>query len=264
MNNTLLTLTFCSGILLLIAAAPVQTVSAAPPYAVFGNDIPLSGTAPGNDFIYLFLTGPNLPADGISLVGGTPVVTGNAASFTRVEVSTDGSWSYTWNSGSVGRVLDQGTYVIYAIQEPRSLPDLDDAVYAELPVVFGPPVVTVTATVATPATTGSLRVDSTPLMSAVNLDGHPAGFTPIEISDVPPGTHTLAITRVGYVAYLTNITIAAGERREVFAVLRTLNATSSNPATVPPATTSPGRLATPTLVSLGAVALAVLGFRHRS
>ncbi len=155
--------------------------AAAPIYTVIGEDLPLRGTAPGSDFIYLFLTGPNLPAEGISLAGGTPVTTGVPGSFTRVEVMTDGTWAYTWRTGSIGRVLDQGTYTIFSGLEPRSRSDLDDSVFTTQTVIFGAPVETVTATVAESG--GSLTVDSTPGMSIVTLDGHTAGITPDDIRD---------------------------------------------------------------------------------
>lgn len=246
---------------LLVVVSLIGSVGIAPIHTVFGEDIPLHGTAPGSDFIYLFLTGPNLPDGGISLAGATPVTTGVAASFTRVEVLTDGTWVYIWRTGSMGRILDPGTYTIYAVDEPLSRPDLDDAVYTPRAVIFGSPVETVTVTVT--ETGGSLAVDSSPGMSIVTLDGLSAGITPLVISGIPAGSHTLVITHEGYSAYRTDFVISAGERREISAVLQPLNATPSNPATPPPTTTSPGRLATPTLVPLGAVALAVLGFHYR-
>ena len=134
------------AILLLTPAAIPFASLAQPVYAVFGQDIPLGGTAPGSDTVYLFLTGPNLPSGGISLDGGTPVTTGDSSTFTRVEVQTDTTWTYTWRTGSMGRILDQGTYVVYIVQEPLARPDLDDSNYATQPVVFGGPVETVTIT----------------------------------------------------------------------------------------------------------------------
>ncbi|MDD1669040.1 MAG: hypothetical protein LUO97_04475 [Methanomicrobiales archaeon] len=130
-------------LLLLLAAIPLSC-AAAPIHAVFGEDIPLGGIAPGSDTVYLFLTGPNLPAGGISLAGGTPVTTGVPASFTRVEVQTDDSWRYTWQTGSTGRILDPGTYTLYAVNEPLSRRDLDDSSYSTRAIIFGAPVETVT------------------------------------------------------------------------------------------------------------------------
>jgi hypothetical protein len=249
------------GLSLLILVLLVAPSGAAPIYAVQGEDIPLSGTAPGLDFIYLFLTGPNLPDPGISLVGGTPVATGNPASFTRVEVSTDGTWAYTWRTGSLGRILDPGTYVIYIVEGPLGRPDLDDAVFATQVVVLGAPAETVTATL-TVMTTGSLAVDSSPGMSAVTMDGNPAGITPLVISDIPAGSHTLVISRRGYVDYRVSITISPGERREISAALQSLAPTPVT-TTGPPVATPPGRLAPLSLVAPGAAALAILILHRR-
>jgi hypothetical protein len=236
--------------------------AAAPIYAVFGEDIPLGGTAPGSAFIYLFLTGPNLPDGGISLAGGTPVKTGVPASFTRVEVQTDETWSYTWRTGSIGRILDRGTYTIYAVNEPLSRPDLDDAVFTTQAVTFGQPVETVTVTVTVTENDGSLTVDSSPGMSVVTLDGGTSGITPLVISGIPAGSHTLVVTHEGYLDYRTDFAISAGERREISAVLQALTPLSSPPALVP-TTTSPGRLAAPPMVAIGAVIISILAFHSR-
>jgi hypothetical protein len=249
----------CLFLLVVFAAYPL-CCSAAPIYAVQGEDIPLRGTAPGSALLYLFLTGPNLPVQGISLAGGTPVTTGVPASFTKVEVYTDGTWAYTWRTGSLGRILDAGTYTIYIVQEPRSWPDLDDAVYAVQPVVFGAPVETITVTL--PAPTGSLVVNSTPEGSVVVLDDRPEGTTPLEIFGIPAGSHTLVISREGYVDYRSNLTLYPGERKEISAVLRHL-AIPSPAVSIPPVTTSPGRLPLPASVALLAAGFAVLAYRNR-
>lgn len=247
-------------LILTLAVIPL-CCAAAPIYAVFGEDIPLRGTAPGSDFIYLFLTGPNLHDGGISLADGTPVTTGVPSSFTRVEVQTDDTWAYTWRTGSLGRILDPGTYTIYIVQEPRSRPDLDDAVFTTQAVIFGQPVETVRVTVA--ESSGSLAVDSSPGMSVVTLDGRNAGVTPLVLSGIPAGSHTLVVTHEGYSAFRTDFVVSAGERREIYAVLQPLNATPLNPQIVPPITASPGRLGTLSVVTIGAVIIGVLAFHHR-
>jgi len=246
--------------ILLLALIPL-CCAAAPINAILGEDIPLGGAAPGSDFIYLFLTGPNLPEEGISLAGGTPVTTGDTSSFTRVEVQTDDTWAYTWSTGSLGRTLDQGTYTIYAVNEPRSRPDLNGAGFTTQAVVFGSPVETVFVTIA--ENSGSLAIDSSPGMSIVTLDGRTAGVTPLVISGVPAGSHTLVVTHEGYSAFMTDFAISGGETREISAVLQPLTATPSIPATMPPTTPSPGRLATPSLGAIGAVIVGILSFHSR-
>ncbi len=106
------------------------------------------------------------------------MTTGVAASFTRVEVQTDDTWAYTWRTGSTGRILDQGTYTIYAVNEPLARPDLDDSTYITQAVTFGQPVETVTVTVTESGGIHHRRF--VPGMSVVTLDGSPAGITPIE------------------------------------------------------------------------------------
>jgi hypothetical protein len=178
--------------------------TAAPISAVFGGDIPLGGHATGTDVVYLYLTGPNLPQGGISLAGGTPVATGVPGSFTRVEVLTDGTWTYTWRTGSVGRVLDQGTYVIYIAEEPRARPDLDDTAYATQAIVFGAPVGTVT--IPLPGTTGSPppgTMQGGPLVTGMQppsgqapATGIPSPTSPGRLAPltlVPPGAVVLAV-----------------------------------------------------------------------
>jgi hypothetical protein len=246
-------------LLLLLAAFPL-CCSATPIYAIRGEDIPLRGTAPGSALLYLFLTGPNLPNQGISLAGGTPVETGAPASFTRVEVSTDGTWTYTWRTGSLGRILDPGTYTIYIVLEPRSRPDLDDAPYTTQAIVIGAPVETVTA--APTVVSSSLVVNSTPEGSVAMLDNHTAGITPIEILGIPAGSHTLVISREGYADYRADITLSPGERREITAGLQPL-ATPSPAGLIPPVTTSAGQLPLPTPVALIAAAFAIMILRRR-
>jgi hypothetical protein len=176
---------------------------------VQGEEIPLRGTATGSDVVYLSLTGPNLPSEGISLAGGT-VATGVPGSFTKVDVNTDGTWAYTWKTGSAGRVLDPGTYYVFITEEPLSRPDLDDTVFTEQPVIFGAPVETVTIarTVPTPP--------------------------------VPPGTMQGGPP-------VTGMQTPAEE----------------TPAAGTPASPTPEQVSLPAIVPCAAMALALLGSRHR-
>ena len=245
--------------LLLLAAIVPALCLAQPIYTIYGEDLPLAGTAPGLTVVYLFLTGPNLPDPGISLVGGNNVATGVPGSFTRVEVQADGSWSFTWQTRSVGRTLDPGTYTLYIEQEPLARPDLDDTVFATQAIVLGAPVETVTVT-ATEAT-GTLVVDSSPSLSLVTLDGRGAGVTPLSLTGIPPGMHTLVISRDGYADYQANVTISAGESREINAQLEPLTPAPSETATAVPTTIREGGPLP--LAALAAAVLGVLVFRRR-
>jgi hypothetical protein len=255
--NRLLCLCFLLALVSITAPAGAEPI-----HTVQGEEIPLKGTAPGLDVVYLFFTGPNLPDQGITLVGGTPVVTGDPASFTRAEVNTEGIWSYLWRTGEIGRILSPGTYTLYVVQEPLARPDLGGSVYAVQPVIFGGPLET--ATVTLPAITGALLVESSPSMSVVLLDNRTAGITPLQVSMIPPGPHAIAIIRNGYEDYRADITITAGERTEVYAALRPLPGSTLPTVTPTGATTAPMGIPLPILVPAGAVSLALLRFRRRT
>ena len=68
-------------------------------------------------------------------------------------------------------------------------------------------------------TTGSLVIDSRPSGAAVTVDGRPAGTTPVTMSAVAPGRHTVRIERPGYRTVTTTVDVKAGERARVAARL---------------------------------------------
>jgi hypothetical protein len=78
-------LTLITAILLLIGTAtgaPLIT-------AAMGDRVPLEGFAPGADEVYLFLTGPNLPVNGVRLEDiSAPIISGDPSTFTRISILT--------------------------------------------------------------------------------------------------------------------------------------------------------------------------------
>ena len=70
-----------------------------------------------------------------------------------------------------------------------------------------------------PPTTGSLNVTSDPAGADVKLDGVLKGTTPLTVTGVSPGSHTLRLEKTGYVAYTAPVSITAGETTYVHAVL---------------------------------------------
>jgi len=67
-----------------------------------GEEITLSGTSTEGSTVYLFMTGPNLAADGVTLSTLAPVSTTNPASFVdTAEVNADDTWSKKWNTGDL-------------------------------------------------------------------------------------------------------------------------------------------------------------------
>ncbi|MDI3507286.1 MAG: hypothetical protein PWQ69_1266 [Methanomicrobiaceae archaeon] len=95
-----------------------------------GEEITLEGTCTESDYVYLFLTGPNLPSNGVALTGNMlAVVNNNVASFTEEVVEADDTWSYKWNTADLLRSLDSGGYTIYAVSAPKDKDHLSDAQY---------------------------------------------------------------------------------------------------------------------------------------
>ena len=83
-----------------------------------GDQIYLTGRVSGVDLcpVYLYITGPNLPANGVSLeYPGQEVVDGDPSTFTVTTYSSNlGYWAYYWQT----RGFEPGSYTIHANLNP--------------------------------------------------------------------------------------------------------------------------------------------------
>ena len=77
-----------------------------------GEEIILSGTNTDSDYIFLFITGPNLLSDGVQLKSITVANAYAKANTAPETVNTDNTWEYKWDT--TGCNLDSGAYTIYA------------------------------------------------------------------------------------------------------------------------------------------------------
>lgn len=187
---------------LLLAA--FGTCSAQTATIPIGGTLKLSGVAPGADNVYLFLTGANLPANGVKLDDiSVPVVTGNPNTFVVVPVSS-GTWEYAWDTSTAGGILDAGTYEIYAVTSPTGRKDLSSSdSYAIIAVSLTRPTIT--------ATTGSLSIQSQPPGASVLFDGTPAGTTPLDLVNLTPGNHTVNVSKAGFKPVSGNAGVVSGK-----------------------------------------------------
>jgi len=88
-----------------------------------GEKVILRGQSPDADTVYLFMTGPNLPAPGGKLTSpSTAIVSGNTETFTTVKTKPDNTWEYAFYTGS--HLVDAGTYSVYAESEPKTVDQL--------------------------------------------------------------------------------------------------------------------------------------------
>jgi hypothetical protein len=172
--------------------------------AAIGDKVPLSGTAIGEDVVYLFMTGPGIPSAGSRMDSSvSPVVTGNPNTFTQVPVY-DGQWNYTWNTGRVSGGLAEGQYTIYSATQPVSANDLSGVPYSSININLYRPV-----------TTGSISVRSSPSNAHVTVNGKYSGNTPLNLTSLTPGNYEIEASLQGYLPGRENVTIQAGEQKMI-------------------------------------------------
>ena len=115
-----------------------------------GEEVILSGTNTDSDDTYLFITGPNLPANGGKLSDPQMKVnTSVATGYLKESVKTDDTWEYKWDTSGV--TLDAGTYTIYAVSKNVDKSGLSDAKYDTVSIVVKKPFVTATTSASTVA-----------------------------------------------------------------------------------------------------------------
>ncbi len=85
--------------------------------------------------------------------------------------------------------------------------------------------------------TAALNVKSVPSGASVYIDSRPKGTTPLELTDLAPGSHSVKVTKSGYRDFTTRVSLAAGKTRELTA---TLKPSASQPTPTPTPTTTSG------------------------
>ncbi|MEN6343544.1 MAG: MEMAR_RS02690 family S-layer glycoprotein [Methanospirillum sp.] len=142
-----------------IAKGGVTVSTAANASFYLGEEVQLSGTNTDSSTTYLFITGPNIPSGGANLVDVSPVVSGDAGTFTSTTVNTDNTWSYRWATANLN--LDAGSYTIYAVSSPNNRDNLGSTQYSTTSLVIQRPFVTANASSATVAKGDILAITGT-------------------------------------------------------------------------------------------------------
>jgi PEGA domain len=96
-----------------------------------------------------------------------------------------------------------------------------------------------TATATTVPTTGNLIIHSNPMGATVFLDGLYQGETPVQLSGVPAGFHSLKMTMEGRYDFDGSVTAVAGETVTAFGSLPKQEGYIISEGTPAPATTTP-------------------------
>ncbi|WP_292368113.1 PEGA domain-containing protein [Methanoregula sp. UBA64] len=176
-----------------------------------GNTVKLSGYCSDSSTVYLFVTGPNLPANGVALDNlnrGT-----DQGGFTPVSVDSNGRWEYNWNPGGS---IDAGTYTVWAVNSQTDKAHLSQAEFTTLSVTLGNPSISI----ATPAPVpGSLDLRSVPDNVSVTVNGNYKGKTPVVVDNLNPGTYQVVFSRFDYEPFSTPAKVESGSITEVTATL---------------------------------------------
>ena len=181
--------------------------------AYMGDTIPLQGYSYGSQTVYLFLTGPNLPANGVALQDIT--ARADEGHFTQVSVDSNDHWTYQWGTNAMGGRLDAGAYTIWVSNSPADRSHLNSGDYSTISVSLGAPSISV-GTVSNP---GTIVINSTPVDSSVVINEVYRGKTPLTLEGMEPGSYTVNISRFGYTKYSAPVNVASGKIAEVIATL---------------------------------------------
>jgi hypothetical protein len=126
----------------------VVTIVAAGSQAYYlGDEIAFFGTNTDTNQTYLFVTGPNLKENGSQIQTMNPsqsaVENNNTATFTRIAVDSNRTWSWKWETA--GHLLDAGTYTIYAVSHPNDKDHLEKTAYGTVSIIIRRPLANMTA-----------------------------------------------------------------------------------------------------------------------
>jgi hypothetical protein len=118
MNPFLIHSPLTAGIILCFLCLIVSPGSAADidMEGYLGETITLHGFSYVGDSVYLFLTGPGLPENGVTLTNTD--LRADQGQFTVVGIDDNQEWSYSWKTSRIANEIDYGTYIVYVTNEP--------------------------------------------------------------------------------------------------------------------------------------------------
>jgi len=208
------------AVILLSCVILISNASAGGIQAYLGDVVPLSGYSPTSNNVYLFLTGPNLPANGVALNDITKL--SSEGGFKVVPVmGEDDSWSYKWGTSNINGRLDAGTYTVWVADCPCDRAHLQNAEYGTISVTLGSPGISAGINSATISQSrpGAFVVSSTPDASSVTINGQYRGSTPLTVDNLDPRTYTVNVTKFGYAPYSVTTNLGSGETLGITATL---------------------------------------------
>lgn len=204
------------GAIILIAVMALFSVTSAAgqTQTYIGNVVTLSGYSYSGEYVYLFLTGPNLPPDGVALDNG------NRPGATRVDVDADGHWIYQWYTGATGGRLDAGSYTVWVTDSPTDRSHVSSVNYNTISVSLSIPDLTAGTSGGSGPTSeqpmaGSMNINATPAGTSVVVNNVYKGMTPLNLSGLNPGIYNVTLSHFGYARLPVQVTVQPGSMSEV-------------------------------------------------
>ena len=187
-----------------------------------GDVVTLSGYSYTGDTVYLFLTGPNLPPNGVALDNINRLADQGGA--TRVDVDADGHWIYPWYTGAAGGRLDAGSYTVWVADGPADRSRISTVDYNTISVSLSAPSLTAgtsdgSGQTSEPPKAGSMDFNAIPDGTSVVVNNVYKGMTPLTVSGLNPGTYNITLSHFRYAALSMPVTVQAGSVSEVNATL---------------------------------------------
>ncbi len=100
--------------------------------AYLGDTITLHGYSYIGDTVYLFMTGPGLPVNGVALTDIS--MRADQGHFTMVGLDENQAWTYQWQTSRIANEINPGTYTVYISDKPKDLANLVPGSYKEITV----------------------------------------------------------------------------------------------------------------------------------
>ena len=157
-------------------------IAAGQTQAYLGSVVTLSGYSYTGNVVYLFLTGPNLPTNGVALDNINRRADQGGA--TQVDVDGNGHWVYPWNTGAPG--LDPGSYTVWVADGPADVSSLSTVDYSTISVILSEPFISAGTSggSAPQPRQGSMNLSSTPAGASVVINNVYKGMTPLTGDDI--------------------------------------------------------------------------------
>jgi hypothetical protein len=217
-------ITTCGTIALIALLALFSgAIAAGQTQAYLGSVVKLSGYSYTGNTVYLFLTGPNLPPNGVALDNINRRADQGGA--TQVDVDGDGHWIYQWNTGAPG--LDAGSYTVWVADGPADVSHLSAVDYRTISVILSEPFITARTSGGSAQSSGlvqpgSMNLSSIPEGTSVLINNVYKGMTPLIVNDIDPGTYNVTFSHFGYAGLSTPVIVQSGSISEVNATLISL------------------------------------------